>query len=277
MQFLFYDPSLNLTCQVWYKYKLHLVTLTHTPVSGLHGLGWFHAIASWTLASPLSRWECHVQPEQKQGYTNPAENHDWYWSEKVEILGRLRPQNTHFWAIRLTKLLLGHCGSFKVIVIEQFVWIETKTRSISIDFVLTVSNSENQIFLYSLLSQSESIISLIDPFPNLRPWSSIWAADLSLRSILHLSVKRKIMLMVSCRVKVNYTNQRWITVFWFDFGQTVYPWWPECQEPWLRELDESWSESLFFDAICRTFRYFPGIIPCKLFMIRTWMGSSTVK
>ena len=84
MQFLFYDPSLNLTCQVWYKYKLHLVTLSNTTTqTGLYG------------------------PSGKP------------W--QVTILGQLRPLNTHFWAIRLTKLLLGHCGSFKVIVIGQFV------------------------------------------------------------------------------------------------------------------------------------------------------------
>ena len=115
--------------------------------------------------------------------------------------GPLRLKNTHFWAIRLTKLLLGHCGSFKVIVMGQFVWIETKTRSISIDFVLTVSNSENQIFLYPLLSQSESIISLIDCTLNLWPWSSIWAADLSLRSILHLVEKWFSWLHVELRPK----------------------------------------------------------------------------
>ena len=136
------DPSLNLTCQVWYKYKLHLVTLSKTPLS--------------------------------QGSTDRPGKPE-YWKGPIET------SEYPFWAIRLTKLLLGHCGSFKVIVMGQFVWIETKTRSISIDFVLTVSNSENQIFLYLLLSQSESIISLIDSSLNLWPWSSILAADLSLR------------------------------------------------------------------------------------------------
>ena len=47
-------------------------------------------------------------------------------------------------------------------MIEQFVWIETKTRSISIDFVLTVSSRENQISFHHQLSRSESIISVID-------------------------------------------------------------------------------------------------------------------
>ena len=150
MQFLFYDPSLNLTCQVWYKYKLHLVTLSKTA--------------------------------RFQGSTDRPGKPE-YWKGPIET------SEHPFWAIRLTELLLGHCGSFKVIVMGQFVWIETKTRSISIDFVLTVSNSENQIFLYPLLSQSESIISLIDSTLNLWPWSSIWAADLSLRSILHSDEK----------------------------------------------------------------------------------------
>ena len=170
MQFLFYDPSLNLTCQVWYKYKLHLVTLSNMPTwtwSQGSADQDFRPIIKTTLAQ-----ESTCRPIKK----GTLERGPCSWSGEpwlVNTQGQSRLQNTHFWAIRLTKLLLGHCGSFKVIVIEQFVWIETKTRSISIDFVLTVSNSENQIFLYLLLSQSESIISLIDSTPNIWPWSSI--------------------------------------------------------------------------------------------------------
>ena len=235
-----------------------------------------------------SRW---VTRRLKQGSTDrlgkPGKSKFWaHWYLRIPI----------FWAIRLTKLFLGHCGSFKVIVIEQFVWIETKTRSISIDFVLTVSNSENQIFLYLLLSQSESIISLIDPSLNLWPWSSIWAADLSLRSILHLSGEQKIILLASCRVKV---NQGWITncnlqSFNLILDRTVclsmVSWTIRVRGQtgmWLGLDHSSCSDSLevrwaliciiVFDAICITVPYFLGTIPCKLFMIRTWMGSSTVK
>ena len=219
MQFLFYDPSLNLTCQVWYKYKLHLVTLSNTPTRT-----WSQGSADQDLRPIIKTTlaqddqECICRPIK----TGMLERETCSWSGEpwlVNTQGQSRLQNTHFWAIRLTKLLLGHCGSFKVIVIEQFVWIETKTRSISIDFVLTVSNSENQIFLYLLLSSSESIIFLIDSTLNLWPWSSIWATDLSLRSILPRYIRTKIVfdgLLSSWNHRTAWNN-RLLVHYWNQF------------------------------------------------------------
>ena len=144
--------------------------------------------------------------------------------------------------------MLGHCGLFKVIVIEQFVWNETKTRSISIDFVLTVSSSENQI---SFSSPTESIrVNYFFLSIPLWPWSSIWVTELSLRLTIYLS-----------------------DITWFLMASS----WGGVRKKISFSIEISFMKNRGHLQNCPIFSRNHCVPPCKLFMIRTWIGSNNLR